>query len=263
MILTAIIVLGILGFVFAALLALAAGYFRIEEDPRLGSILSILPGANCGACGSAGCRAFAEKLIKGEVAVSGCLAGGAEVAKALAKIMSLAEPAGARKLLATVHCGANEKARTRQAAYAGVPTCRAADLVAGGGLNCGYGCLGYGDCFCACPFDAIIMKAGLPVIRPDKCTACGKCVDACPRQIISLRPFDAPVVVACNSRDNGAYVRKICPVGCIACRICEKAVPEVFKVVDNLAEMDYSKSGVNCDEAVAKCPTKCILKLTP
>ncbi|HVN67540.1 MAG TPA: (Fe-S)-binding protein, partial [Candidatus Sulfotelmatobacter sp.] len=226
MIFSSIIVLGLLGFVFAALLALAAGYFTITEDPRLGSILSILPGSNCGGCGNPGCRAFAEKLIKGEVVVSGCLAGGPEVAKALAKIMSLAEPTGIRKLLATVHCGADENVRTRQAEYAGVPTCRAADLVAAGGLNCSYGCLGYGDCFCVCPFNAIVMNKGLPMILPDKCTACGKCVDACPRQIISLRPFENSVVVACNSHDNGAYVRKICSVGCIACKICEKEVPE-------------------------------------
>ncbi|MDD5593975.1 MAG: RnfABCDGE type electron transport complex subunit B [Candidatus Margulisbacteria bacterium] len=260
MIIASILVLGILGFVFAALLALAADYFRQETDPRLSTILTILPGLNCGACGEAGCRAFAEKLINGQVQVSGCLAGGAEVAEKLAKFMGV-DQLEVHKKLATVHCGANEKVRTRQANYSGVETCAAATLIADGGLNCSYACLGYGDCYCACPFDAIRMKEGLPVIDPQKCTACGKCVAACPREIISLRPFENPVVVACSSRDPGAYVRKICPVGCIACKICENLVPEVFKVVDNLSVMDYSKTGVNCDPAIEKCPTRCILKL--
>ena len=253
-----ILVLGILGLVFAALLGLAAGYFKIEEDPLLFPILAILPGSNCGACGAAGCHDFAEKLMRGEVQVSGCIAGGPDVAEKLARVMGV-EGLVVHKQLATIHCGAKENQRTRKANYSGVETCAAADMVDDGGLFCKYACLGYGDCFCVCPFDAIQMKDGLPIIDPEKCTACGKCVVACPRKIISLRPYDNHVVVACSSRDPGALVRKICPVGCIACKICENLVPEVFKVVDNLAVMDYSKTGVNCDPAVEKCPTKCIL----
>lgn len=257
----AILVLGLLGFIFAALLALAADYFRVEEDERVAAIAAILPGSNCGACGSAGCHDFAVKLIKGEVAVSGCLAGGPEIAKKLAGVMGVAQPQGLQKLIASVHCGATEAQRTKKANYSGVETCTAADFINDGGLNCSYGCLGYGDCFCACPFDAIRMENGLPVILKEKCTACGKCTAACPRKIISLRPFANPVVVACNSNDSGAYVRKICPVGCIACKICEKEVPAVFKVVDNLAVMDYAKKSVDCSTAIAKCPTKCIIRI--
>jgi len=256
-ILISILVLGVLGFVFAALLALAADYFKIEEDQRVATILAILPGANCGACGAAGCHDFADKLIKGEVLVSGCLVGGAEVAKKIAQIMGV-EGHEVHKKVAAVHCGAKEDQRKRGANYLGVKTCLAADLVDGGGLLCKYGCLGYGDCFCVCPFDAIRMKEGLPVIDPEKCTACGKCVVACPRKIIHLRPYDFPVWVACRSYDTGVVVRQICPVGCIACKICEKQVPEVFKVVDNLAVVDYTKAGINCDPAIEKCPTKCI-----
>ena len=170
MILAAILVLGILGFIFAALLGVAADYLKIEEDPRLNPILAILPGSNCGACGEAGCHAFAEKLIKGEVQVSGCLAGGAEVEEKLARVMGV-EGLEVHKKLATIHCGANENQRKKKANYSGVKTCAAADMVDGGGLMCSYACLGYGDCFCVCPFDAINMVEGLPVILPDKCTA--------------------------------------------------------------------------------------------
>jgi ferredoxin len=127
-------------------------------------------------------------------------------------------------------------------------------------MACSYGCLGQGDCHVACPFDAIRMVEGLPVIDPKKCTACGNCVTACPRKIISLRPFDFPVVVACSSKDAGAVVRKICPVGCIGCKICVKQVPEAFAVSDNLAALDYTKTGVSCDAAIEKCPTKCIVR---
>jgi len=254
-----IFVLGILGFVFAALLGYAADYFKLEEDPRLQAIIKILPGTNCGACGSASCHNFAERLIKGEVQVSGCVAGGAEVAEKLAKFMGV-EGLVVHKKLAIIHCGATEKQRKKKANYNGVKTCQAADLVDDGGLFCAYACLGYGDCYCVCPFDAIRMHEGLPIIGRDKCTACGKCVEACPRKIISLRLFAKPYVIACSSRDPGAYVRKICPVGCIACKICEKEAPELFKVIDNLAVIDYTISDIDGDKAVEKCPTKCILK---
>ena len=259
-IINSIIVLGLLGFIFAGLLALAAQYFKLEEDPRLGAIIAVLPGTNCGACGSAGCHNFAEKLIRGEVQVSGCVSGGQAVADGLAKIMGQ-ENLVVHMNVATVQCGAKEEQRKKKARYSGVMTCAAADMIDAGGLFCRYACLGYADCFRVCPYGAIKMEGGLPVIDPEKCTACGKCVDACPRKIIFLRPFSNRVAVACASKDPGAYVRKICPVGCIGCLICEKLVPEVFKVEDNLAVMDYSKTGIDCRPAIEKCPTKCIVEL--
>jgi len=258
--LISILVLGLLGFIFASLLGLAASYFKVEEDPRLAQIVEALPGSNCGACGSASCHNFAERLLKGEVQVNGCVAGGEVVAKKLAEIMGVEELA-IHKKIAAVHCGAKEDQRKKKAIYSGVKTCAAANLVDNGGLLCRYGCLGYGGCFEVCPFDAIKMVKGLPLIDPEKCTGCGKCVAACPRGIISLVPYDFRVVVACSSHDRGAETRKICPVGCIACKICEKQVSEVFKVVDNLAIIDYSKVGVDCTPAIEKCPVKCIVKV--
>lgn len=262
MILTAILVLSILGFIFAGLLALAADYFKVEEDPRVKALLAILPGSNCGACGEAGCHALAEKLAKGEASIDACVSGGVEVAEKLAQVMEVSTPAGLCKNIAVVHCGAKEKQRKIKAVYHGVKTCAGSEMVSGGGLACSYGCLGYGDCFCVCPFDAIRMEEGLPHIDIKKCTACGKCVSACPRDIIEVVPCGLDAVIACSSRDTAGETRKNCPVGCIACRICEKAAPEVFKVEDNLAKMDYSKTGVNCSAALEKCPTKCILAIS-
>jgi electron transport complex protein RnfB len=259
MIWSSIIVLGVLGFVFAALLALAADYFAIEVDPRVSAIIAVLPGANCGACGAGGCHDFAERVAKGELAVSGCVVGGAETAKKVAEIMGTSGFT-VHKRVAVVHCGADGGQRRRKANYFGSRTCKTADLVDNGGLMCAYGCLGYGDCFCVCAFDAVKMVNGLPQIDPEKCTACGKCVTACPRAIISLRPYGFPVKVACSSHDGPAATRKNCPVGCIACRICEKEAPAVFRVVDNLAQIDYTKGQEDCGSAVEKCPTKCIIQ---
>ncbi|MFH1387644.1 MAG: RnfABCDGE type electron transport complex subunit B [bacterium] len=259
LIITSIIVLGMMGLIFAGLLGFAARYYRVEEDPRVASIMAILPGANCGACGVAGCHTFADKVSKGEIAVSGCLVGGMDVAKKIAAIMG-EEGFEVHKKVAVVHCGAKKDQKKKKANYIGVKTCIGASLIDNGGLLCSYGCMGYGDCACICPFNAIKMVDGLPVIDPEKCTACGKCIKNCPKKIIALKPYDFKAVVACSSRDRGAETRKNCPVGCIACKICEKAVPEVFKVTDNLAVIDHDKKGIDCSAAIEKCPTKCIVK---
>lgn len=259
-----IVVLGGLGLIFAALLAVAADYFRVAEDPRVAQILAILPGSNCGACGVAGCRTFAEKLTAGEVVVSGCVSGGVSVVQKLAELMGVEQPTDIHKKIAAVHCWAKSGQRKILARYSGAMTCRSADLVAGGGLMCRYGCLGYADCVPVCPFDAIKMEQGLPVIDPDRCTSCALCVAACPRQIIDIIPFTKRVIVACSSRDSGAVTRKNCPVGCIACKMCEKEAPEIFKLSDNLARIDYNRldeAGAECEVAINKCPTKCIVKL--
>jgi len=258
LILISVIMLGALGFLFAGLLGLAADYFRVEEDSRIASVLAVLPGANCGACGMAGCRDYAEKVVLGQAAATACSACGAKGAAIISEIMGVGCGEVERKV-AVVHCGAKGEQRKKKGNYSGVKTCMAVTLVDGGGLACTYGCLGYGDCLAICPFGAIEMREGLAFIDPEKCTGCGKCVSACPRKIISLRPYDFKVAIACSSRDSGAVVRKICPVGCIGCKLCVKQVADVFKVTDNLASIDYAKTGIACGPAVEKCPTKCIV----
>lgn len=259
MILIAILVLGAMGALFAGLLGFAADYFRVEEDPRIGQILAVLPGANCGACGLAGCRDYSEKLVQGAAGLNCCTVGGAAVGEKIAAILGLQAGTFESKV-AAVHCGAKLGQRKSKARYTGIETCLAVSLVDGGGLACNYGCLGRGDCRAVCPFGAIRMEEGLPLIDRDACTACGLCVSTCPRKIISLQPKNFNVTVACSSRDAGAVVRKICPVGCIGCKICVKQAPEVFSVCDNLAVIDYTKTPDGCDAAIEKCPTKCIVR---
>jgi len=258
-ILTSVLVLGGLGFIFAGLLGYAADYFSVEEDPRIAMVLAALPGGNCGACGFAGRRDYAEKVVLGEAFVNACVAGGASTAEKVSQTLGV-ECQALEKKVAVVHCGVRDEHRKKKGNYSGIKTCMAVSLIDGGGTACAYGCLGYGDCFSICPFDAIGMKDGQPVIDAQKCTGCGNCVSACPRKIISLRPYDFKVVVACSSQDSGAVVRKICPVGCIGCKLCAKQVPEVFKVSNNLASIDYTMTGSPYESAVEKCPTKCIVQ---
>lgn len=87
----AILVLGVLGFIFAGLLALASDYYRVKEDSRIEEILKILPGANCGVCGCAGCRQFAEKVVNGEVPIEGCLVGKKAVVDKIKAILTPAD----------------------------------------------------------------------------------------------------------------------------------------------------------------------------
>ena len=264
--LVAVLSMAGLGAFFAFILAILSKKLSVKDDPRVEEIRAILPGVNCGACGVASCQLFAERLLAKKVAVNGCVPGGAEVAERLAVVLGVESEAPVKKV-AVVHCGAGLKERKLRADYRGLKICSAEVMVAGGELACTYGCLGYGDCDRSCPFDAIRMVDGLPQIDLVKCTGCGKCVEACPRGIISLEIWDGSyplVTVACNSLDKGKVVRKVCPVGCIACKICEKLSPELFKIDNNLARLDTPKlkENDNWEKPLEKCPTKCIVKLS-
>ncbi|MCD5401792.1 RnfABCDGE type electron transport complex subunit B [candidate division NPL-UPA2 bacterium] len=266
MTLVAVLSMAGLGTFFALVLALASKKLFVKEDPRVERIEGILPGANCGACGSASCQLFAERLLAKEVAINDCVPGGANVAEELASVLG-AESRAAEKRTAVVHCGAKSEERKRRADYRGLRNCRASTLVAGGDLSCVYGCLGYGDCARVCPFEAIVMRDGLPRTDREKCTGCGNCVKACPREIISLEIEDRGhplIAVACSSLDKGKVVKSICPVGCIACKLCEKSCPELFKVEGNLARIidgQKMEEGIDWKKPLEKCPTRCLVKL--
>jgi RnfABCDGE-type electron transport complex B subunit len=262
-ILVSILSMAGLGLVFASVLAFVHQKLKVKEDPKVEKIEKAFPGLNCGACGFANCRRYAEALAKGEVSPNECKTGGEDVINRLSGILNV-EIEKKPDRVAVVHCGADETKRKRKATYAGIKTCFAAHNTLGGEVLCEYGCLGYGDCKGACPFGAITMLKGLPVVDKGKCTACGKCVVACPRSLITLEKIDSGnlTYVACSNPDKGPATRKACSVGCIACGICQKLTGGIFHVENNLALVKYdnAKNIANIEEVINKCPTKCILK---
>jgi len=258
-ILIPIIILGGLGLGFGLVLAIASKKFCVEADPRIEKIFARLPGANCGACGFPGCMGFAEGLIQGSCSVEKCTVSNEEAKEEIAKILGVKIKEEVKKV-ATLHCFGGNRAKDKYT-YQGIKDCVAANLVLGGQKACVYGCLGFGDCLRVCPFDAIKMSEdGLPLIDKDKCKACNKCVEICPKKILSLSPLSGNVFVACSSHDSGKDTKAVCSVGCIACKLCEKICPvDAIHVVDNLVIIDYNKC-TSCGKCVEVCPMKTIKK---
>lgn len=255
--LAAILSLGCIGMVAAIALGFAAKKFAVYVDPRELAILEVLPGANCGACGFPGCAGYAKALVAGNVDLNQCPPGGADVVAKLARILGVEASATAREIAVVLCQGDNRKAQLKYQ-YLGMEDCTAAQRIADGPKACPGGCLGLASCQRACPFDAIEMTAeGLAVISREKCTGCRKCVAVCPRKVIRMTPFEATVHVLCNSHDKGALVRKYCQIGCIGCHICQKTVPDAYKIDNFLAEVVYGQNA-EAAEALTKCPTKCI-----
>ena len=253
----AILSLGCIGMVAAVALGFAAKKFAVEVDPRELAALEVLPGINCGACGFPGCAGYAKAVIAGSVDLNQCPPGGADVVARLARILGVDASAAARQIAVVVCQGDNQKAQLKYR-YLGLEDCAAAQKIADGPKACPGGCLGLGSCLRACPFGAIEMTAdGLAVISREKCTGCRKCLAVCPRDVIRMTPYESAVHVLCNSHDKGAVVRKYCQVGCIGCHICQKTVPQAYKIEDFLATVAYGQDA-EAFEAIAKCPTKCI-----
>lgn len=257
-ILRAVAVLGGLGLVFGLALALASKVFAVKEDPRLGPLTEALPGANCGACGFAGCSAYAEAVLAGTTVIGACPVGGTEVAEKMAAIMGVTDIGTTVRQVALVRCTGNGSDHRRYD-YEGIQDCLAASRVsAGGGLTCQYGCLALGSCVKVCDFGAIEVVGGAARVNMEKCMGCLKCVSTCPRGLITVVPYGSDVYITCASKDKGVETRKACDSGCIGCSLCAKACPvQAITVENNLASIDYSKC-IACGACVEKCPRKLI-----
>lgn len=260
MVLKAVGALAALGIIAAAMLATAARKFHVEVDPRVEAVASALPGANCGACGNPSCFAVAEAIVAGTLPVNACVAGGQAVAEAIAGLMG-ADSCEVVAVVSARHCGGGSSAK-RAYEYGGVQSCNAVAKLAGGPLVCSAGCLGFGDCVRACPFDAMSLdERGLPVIDTARCTGCGICVRECPRGQIGLLELvtdSASVVVRCNAHDKPKDRKAGCTACCIACKKCEKECPaDAIHVIDLLAVVDYTKC-TGCGTCVEVCPQNCI-----
>jgi Na+-translocating ferredoxin:NAD+ oxidoreductase RNF subunit RnfB len=252
-----ILILGALGLVFGVGLAIASKRLHVQVDPRLEKVCGLLPGSNCGACGGAGCFGFAEELLSGKKGPEACRVSEEAVKEKIAHLLGKDLEKQVKKV-AVLHCAGGFKVKDRFI-YRGLEDCVAAHQVLGGQKACVYGCLGFGTCVGVCPFGALSMgKEGLPVVEEAKCKACNKCVLICPKKLFSLTPISGKVYVACMSHDPGKETKAACPVGCIACKLCEKACKfDAIHVIDNLAVIDYKKC-TSCGECVKVCPVKVI-----
>lgn len=256
---TSTLCVGGIGCVSALALAVADRFLSAKEDPRIAEIINLLPGANCGVCGFAGCAGYARAIVLDNEELTRCAPGGTAVAEAIAKYLGR-EAGSVEKRVAIVLCGGDSTATTRKFAYNGITDCAAANATAGGDKGCAYGCLGYGSCARVCPVQAIRVENGLAKVNKDLCIGCGKCVAVCPRKLIKLVPASETIHILCSSKDKGPVVKKVCSKGCLGCKICTKFADKGAIVMDGfLATRDYAHPLTN-DAVIAKCPGHCISK---
>jgi len=265
-VLLTILSLSLLGLVLALVLYFVAQKFKVQEDPRIDDVQAILPGANCGGCGYAGCRAFAESCVKAEnLEALYCPVGGNQVMKNIAEYLGM-QVAEKAPQVAVVRCNGSCDNRPRTTTYDGYRSCAVMASLFSGDTDCRWGCLGQGDCVLVCKFDAIKMNpvSGLPEIDQDKCTACGACVRICPKSIVELRNKGVKnrrIYVACANRDKGGVAKKACVAACIGCTKCQKICPfDAITITSNLAYIDANKCRL-CRKCVAECPTHAILEV--
>ena len=254
----AAVVVGGVGILIGFFLGVSGEKFKVEVDEREVAVTEALPGNNCGGCGYAGCSGLAAAIVKGEAPVNQCPVGGAPVAAKIGEIMGVKAEEGERKAAFVKCAGTCEKANQAYD-YTGITDCQMAAMMQNGGpKGCSFGCLGFGSCVKACPFDAIHIVNGVAVVDKEACKACGKCVAVCPKHLIEIVPYDQKHLVKCNSQDKGKAVMQACTAGCIGCKMCEKACKfEAVTVENNIAHIDYEKCK-DCGACAVKCPKKVI-----
>ena len=252
--------MAMLGIFLALVLSIANRRLYVYEDPKIEEVEELLPHANCGACGTPGCRPFAEALVAQEVDPGLCTVNSKNMNQVIANFLGV-EVSHHEKKIARLACAGGSHVAYTRANYEGLKTCRAASLVSGGGKGCSWACLGLEDCGNVCDFDAISFnKFSLPVVDEDLCTACNDCVTECPKDLFSLQPISNKLWVACNNKDNMGESEAHCSVACNACGRCVSDAPEGLITIQNdLAVIDYSKNGLASKVAIERCPTGSIV----
>ncbi len=254
------LILGSVGLFFGFLIALVNKKFKVWEDPRIDAVDELLPGTNCGACGVPGCRAFAEAVVSGKQEPSGCTVMGVDDIDDVASYLGV-NAGAANKRVARLLCAGGYEEAVQHSDYAGYATCKAAAAVAGGGKGCTWGCLSLADCESSCLLDAIYMNEnGLPVVVPERCTACSDCVETCPNDLFVLMPMDQKLIVQCRNLLNGNAAEDLCKVACNACNKCvADSEPGVIEIQNDLAVIDYEKNSLTSPQALTRCPTNAIV----
>lgn len=259
-IIIAIAALGGLTLLLATMLIVANKKLFVYEDPRIDKVEDMLPHANCGACGYPGCRPFAEALVHGNSLPGKCTVSTDEGRQSIAEFLGVSLGTE-EKQVARLACAGGTNVAINRAQYVGIESCQAATLVSGGGKGCFWGCLGHGDCEVVCDFDAITMdEHGLPIVDAEKCTACGDCVEACPKDLFSLQPISHKLWVACKNLEHGEAVLEDCQVGCTACGKCAMDAGELITMKNNLPVINYADNH-NTQKPIQRCPTGAIVWL--
>lgn len=254
---TGIIIVGAIGLICAILLVVASHFLSVPIDTRVEDIRGFLPGANCGACGYAGCDDYAKAVANGSAKPNLCIPGGASVSAQISEYLGVAAE-NTEPVKATVRCSGTCEKCGEAEDYHGPATCAACAALYRGKKACVYGCLGYGDCVKVCKFGALSIVDGVAHVDESLCTGCGACAKACPHLLIGMVPVKNHVTVRCSSHDKGAVVRKVCSAGCIGCMMCTKVCPTgAITVTDFLASIDPEKC-TNCGACAEKCPVKVI-----
>lgn len=258
-VLLAVLIVAGIGLIVGVGLSVASALLAVKKDEKEEAIRACLPGANCGACGFSGCDGYAAALAKGEAeSVSLCAPGGQAVAEELGALLGK-EAESMTPVAAVVRCGGDCHLAKEKLRYAGIESCKAASQLFGGHKACQYGCLGYGDCVKACPYQAIFLCNGVARVNPAECRACRKCVSVCPKGVITMLPTDRlQAVVLCRNTDKGAETHKQCNAGCIGCGKCMRTCENGAITVENfLARVDADKC-TGCGKCKDACPIHCI-----
>lgn len=262
-IISAVVIVGVMGGLFGFLLSWAEKKLAVKKNEKEEAIEAIMPGANCGGCGYAGCTAYADAVASGEAQIGLCNPGGPALAAKMAEIMGVAAPEGdTRKKVAHVFCKGDCNVSAQDYTYKGITDCNSAALLFGGANTCKSGCMHLGSCIAVCPAHAISKNENGHIVVDEKaCIGCEKCTKVCPTGAIRMMYADSEYVVDCSSHEKGAVVRKQCSVGCIGCMICEKKFPESgFKVENFLSSFDQSAPHSQAEAAMNACPAKVIAK---
>ncbi len=254
-VLIAALILGAVGALFGVILSEADKKLAVANDERWEKINAELGGANCGACGYAGCAAYAEAIVAGKAPITKCPSANVE---AIASVMGVKVEAEAPKK-AYVRCQSNAGNTKQRYIYEGYQSCATAASMAGGPKMCCYACIGLGDCVKVCPFNAIQIKNGVAVVDEFRCVGCGLCAQYCPRHVIELKPEGAKTYVKCNNGVVGRTTRANCIKACTACTACVKKCPQhAISIQDGHAVVDYEKCD-GCLTCVSVCPNWCIV----
>lgn len=257
LIIAASVAVGVVGLLLGVIIAFTAKKFAVESDPRIEIVQDLLPGANCGGCGYAGCADMAQAIVLKGADPAKCPVSTEEARRKIAEAMGITL-GDTEKKVAVVFCGGSLSRAKRNSRYNGITDCRSASIVGGGDKACRFGCLGYGSCARACPFGAIEMRDGLAVVHPEICVGCGKCTEVCPRKLIRLVSAAAKVHVYCNSLDKAPQKRKNCSVPCLVCKKCIRTDEMHMLIQNQLVRVNYSNPPDVSIVEKAGCPTGCL-----